>query len=767
MESPGLDESDYTVAVRELCEFAAKTGDLDLRFTPSPNAQEGIAGHQLVASRRGQSYRSEVNLTGRYKQLVVRGRADGYSAEQNLLEECKTFKGELERMPANHRALHWAQAKVYGWLLCQQMQLAELTVSLVYFEINSKQETSLFERYTAVELQQFSESLFERFLAWAKAQLEHRRHRDLAMIALRFPHQTFRSGQRAMAESVFRAARRGRCLMAQAPTGIGKTIATIFPMLKASPEQQLDKIFFLSAKGTGRELALQAIQKIRDSQPELPLRLLELVARNKACEHPDKACHGESCPLASGFYDRLPAARGQAIANPALTREVLREIALEHSVCPYYLSQELVRWSDVIIGDYNYYFDSGAMLHTLTLANQWRVAVLVDEAHNLIDRARAMYSAELSQSEFRSLRRCAPSSLKLPFARLSRAWNAISKSLLHAYQAQDQLPARFIGALQAATQMIGDQLTDSGTQPDGQLLRFYFDASTFMRIAESYGEHSIFDLQKEQGNNDPKPIGDTSLLSIRNVVPASFLRTRFQTAHTSVLFSATLSPSDFYAETLGLPENATFIEVASPFEAKQLDVHIVSNISTRFHQRARSLEPIAKLIAKQFNERPGNYLAFFSSFDYLQPVAQVLSLMNPEIPVWQQSRGMDEAGRARFLSQFTAGGRGIGFAVLGGVFAEGIDLPGSRLIGAFVATLGLPQINPVNEAMKRRIDASLGKGKGYDYIYLFPGLRKIVQASGRVIRTSTDQGSLFLIDDRFDRPEVRPLLPAWWFIKTR
>ncbi len=762
MQAPASEKLDYKVAVRELCEFAAKQGDLDLRFTPSPNAREGIAGHELVASRRGPPYRAEVVLSGQYKQLVVRGRADGFDPEQNLLVECKTFRGDLDRMPANQRALHWAQAKVYGWLICQQLRLPGLTVSLIYLEIDSQQETQLFERQTACELRQFFELLCDRFLDWAVSELNHRRRRDEALIALRFPHPTFRTGQRELAEHVFRSARQRICLVAQAPTGIGKTMGTIFPLLKACPTQGLHKIFFLSAKSTGRELALLAVQKIRDQQPGLPLRLIELVAREKACEHPEKTCNGESCTLANGFYDRLPAARAAAVLIDTLTRDAVREIALANGVCPYYLSTELVRWCDVVIGDYNYFFDSSAMLHALTLANEWQVAVLVDEAHNLIDRARAMYSAQLSQSELRVLSRSAPASLRPPLARLNRAWNALSKTQSDSYRAQDDIPVGLLRAMQAAVQAIGEQLAEPGARPEMPLLRFFFDASHFVRIAESFGDHSIFDIQTEATPKVRVRGSASTLLAIRNVVPADFLRPRFEAAHTSVLFSATLNPSQFYASTLGLPDRTTVVEVASPFDATQLKVHLISDISTRYQHRSKSIEPIARLVVDQYKKQPGNYLAFFSSFDYMHQVATSLSLQYPDIPLWQQTKAMGEAEREQFLERFIPNGRGVGFAVLGGVFAEGIDLPGSRLIGAFIATLGLPQFNPVNEAMKRRIDMLLGKGKGYEYIYLFPGLRKIAQAGGRVIRSTSDQGSLFLIDDRFAQPAVQRLLPEWW-----
>ena len=753
----------YTVAVRTLCEFTAKEGDLDLRFTPSPTSQEGVAGHRTVAARRSPAYRAEVSLSGEFKHLVVRGRADGYDPDQRLLEEVKTYKGDLERMPANHRHLHWAQAKVYGWLLCRQLGLSELDVSLVYFDIGRQAETSLVQRCTAQELQQFFATLCERFLVWAERELAHRSLRDSALAALRFPHESFRAGQRALAESVFKAARFGRCLMAQAPTGIGKTVGTLFPLLKACPAQELDKVFFLSAKGSGRALALEAIDTIRRGEPT-PLRVIELVAREKSCEHPDKACHGESCPLAKGFYDRLPKARDAAVDRASLTRESLREIALAHEVCPYYLGQELARWSDVVVGDYNYFFDSGALLHGLTVANQWRVAVLVDEAHNLIERARKMYSAELAQADLRALRSSAPAALKRPLDRLHRAWNALAKEQVDAYRAHADVPRKLVSALQDATAAIAEQLTDSPAGADSALLKFYFEALHFTRLLESFGEHSLFDVTLAHDGRAQGRGRAGSTLCVRNVVPASFLKPRFAAARSTVLFSATLTPRHFYADTLGLPDDTGWLDVEAPFRAEQLSVHIVRDVSTRYRHRGDSLAPIARLMAAQFEAQPGNYLAFFSSFDYLQQVAGMFSARHPEIPAWEQGRRMDESEREAFLARFTPESRGIGFAVLGGSFAEGIDLPGQRLIGAFIATLGLPQFNPVNEEMRRRIDAVFGAG--YDHAYLYPGIRRVVQAAGRVIRTPSDRGSLYLIDDRFGRKEVVRLLPRWWNIDS-
>lgn len=747
----------YTVAVRALCEFTAKVGDLDLRFTPSPSAQEGMLGHRTVASRRSAHYQSEVALEGGYQQLSVRGRADGYDPDRNVLEEVKTYRGDLDAQPANHRQLHWAQAKVYGWLMCSKLGLPEIGLALVYFDIVSERETVINQLCPADELEKFFNQQCALFLGWAEQQAQQRQARDTATRALAFPHADFRLGQRTLAESVYKAVSTGRCLMAQAPTGIGKTIGTVFPMLKALAPQQLDKLFFLTAKTPGRKLALDAVRVLHASA-DLPLRVLELVARDKACEHLDKACHGDSCPLAKGFYDRLPAAREAAAKVRLLDQPTLREVALAHEVCPYYLSQEMARWCDMVVADYNYYFDFGAMLFGLAQLNQWRVAVLVDEAHNLVERGRAMYSADLDQFALKSVRDSAPEPLHKPLQRLNREWNALHKEQVTVYQAYASKPDKLLQALALCTSAMGEYFNDHPQALTGELQSFYFEALQFAKVAELFNEQFIFDISQR----DPLAKRRFSRLSLRNVVPAEFIRPRLTAARSSVLFSATLSPRHYYADLLGLPADTAWIDVESPFEAAQLQVRIIDRISTRFVHRQASLEPIVALIAEQFARTPGNYLAFFSSFDYQQQVAQLLAERHPAIPTWHQSRGMAEAERQAFLEQFTQHSQGVGFAVLGGAFGEGIDLPGARLIGAFIATLGLAQLNPVNEQMKLRMGAIFGSG--YDYTYLYPGIQKVVQAAGRVIRTRQDQGVVMLIDDRFAEPKVRPLLPRWWSV---
>ncbi len=757
----------HRVAVRTLCGFTARAGDLDLRFTPSPTALQGMEGHAEVASRRGAHYQREISLGALQGGLDVRGRADGYDPQINRLEEIKTHRGDLSRLPENHRALHWAQAKVYAAMMCEKLALPEMQVALVYFDVGRSTETVLCERHSAADLARFFAGLCANYLAWAQQEAQHRSARDAMLAGLRFPHPEFRPGQRRLAESVYKANTSGRCLMLQAPTGIGKTVGTVFASLKAMPGEQIDKLFYLTAKTPGRQLALDAVAQIspRDQTPFL--RTIELVARDKACEYPELACHGDSCPLAKGFYDRLPAARQAAAEVADLSKPKLRQLALEHQICPYYLGQEMLRWSDVVVGDYNHYFDSSAMLHGLTQSEVWRVSLLLDEAHNLLDRARLMYTAALSASALFARSKSAPKELRSAFGRVCRQWQSmVNRAPGVPYQTLDTPPDGLLNALQKLCTEIGEFYAATPTHVDSRLQSFYFDALHFLRVNESFGTHSLVDLQEADGGN--------VTLSIRNVVPGPHLQARWSDAHSATLFSATLTPHSFVSSMLCLPDSTAWVDVESAFSADQLQVSVARQISSRFRDREGSLAAMVDLMAKQYLARSGNYLAFFSSFDYMQMAARAFVQAHPGIPVWQQSRSMSEAEREAFLAKFTPASQGIAFAVLGGAFAEGIDLPGARLIGAFIATLGFAQFNAKNEAIKARVqkhllatepEAASNPRLGHHYTYLYPGIQKVTQAAGRVIRTPSDQGCVYLMDDRFARDDVLALLPKWWQVR--
>ena len=748
------------VAVRTLCEFAARHGDLDFRYTPAPSSEEGIAGHQAIQAKRGYGYKSEYSLTGKVLGMQLSGRADGYHPHKNRLEEIKTHRGDVSRIRPHQRALHRAQLRAYGALLCRQENRKNVELALVYYDTGRDKETVLTETATAGELWQELETLCGLYKAWAEQEEHHRELRDALLAKLRFPFPDFRPRQRQLAETVYKNSVKTGTLLLEAPTGLGKTLGTLFPALMAMPAAKQDRLYYLTCRNTARQLALDAVDKLRHAQDELqpwPLRTLELVSKDDACEHPDKACHGESCPLAKGFFDRLPDARAEAVqSKEPLNQENLAKIAADHDICPYFLAQEMARWCDLIIGDVNRLFDQSALLHGLIRQNNWQASVLVDEAHNLVDRARGMYSVQLEQQRLLKLKKTAPKPVKAALDRTARAWQALIRD--HGEQAQPvflaTLPAQLLGALQAMVSVITDYLADN--PPDLALQEVMFESVAFMKLADSFGDHSLCEFQRSGRGR--------ASLTIQNLIPADFLIERFKAAHSVLLFSATLSPGVYYRDLLGLPEDARFTSLPSPFSAGQLKVEFTPGISTRQVHREASLQPVAELIAKQYRTRPGHYLAFFSSFKYAKEVSDTLAEQAPDIPQRSQKPGMSPDQRRQFLADFKKPEGSVAFAVLGGVFSEGIDLPGDQLIGAFVATLGLPPFDAWHEILKERLQQRFGEG--YNYTYLIPGLQKVAQAAGRVIRTPEDRGVIWLIDDRFLKRPVRGLLPTWWFTNT-
>ena len=436
-----------------------------------------------------------------------------------------------------------------------------------------------------------------------------------------------------------------------------------------------------------------------------------------------------------------------------------------------------MRWADVLVGDVNHLFDSRGLLWGLSQALDWRLTVLVDEAHNLVERTRQMYSAELRASQIRSAAQAAPAALRAPLGALLRAAEALADDAFAsgvdvvdtagraepatgaaAYVALNAPPDDFVQALQAASGALADHFLQLPLAV-GPLLNFHFELQRFGQRVDTLGEHSLFDLKRDAPQATP---GDGDLLlCVRNVLPAAFLRPRFAALDSATLFSATLSPPEHARRLLGLPDDTAWLDVPPAFPPEHLTVRVAGGLSTRFADRRRSLPRLVGVIAQQFDAHPGNYLAFFSSFDYLDMAADRLAAQRPELPQWRQDRRMGTDARQAFLARFVPQGRGIGFAVLGGVFAEGVDLPGSLLIGAFIATLGLPPISPMQDQIRARLDKLLGAELG-GAADLIPAMQKVVQAAGRVLRTPEDRGWLWLLDERYRRPEVRALLPGWW-----
>lgn len=748
------------VAIKTLVEFAAKSGSLDRRFTPAPTGLEGIEGHKKVTGKRHNSYQTEVSLSITWEDITFRGRADGYDPQTHCIEEIKTFYGDVDRIPENHRHLHWAQAKCYGWLYCAQHKCEDITLSLIYFDLVHEQEYPFEETWSATELQDFFETLAKTYCAW-QTQLDKRQqqlHQWLEQLT--FPYNEMHSSQRLMAEAVYKAAATGRVVMAEAPTGTGKTLAALFPALKAIPRTPVDKIFYLTAKTTGKQLALENIQLI--SSDKTPLRTLELTAQEKACLEPDKQCRGDECPYALDFYNKLEIARQAAFKEPILDKNTLKRLAVEFEICPFYLSMEMSRWVDIIVADVNYFFDGSPLLLALTNEFDWKPYLLVDESHNLIDRGRGMYTTSIYREDVLAAKKQAPAPLKKPLEKINKAWLALLKSLTADEQDFVQLevlPEKLGQALIEFSNLYIEFLQKNPDHPaqEGIIRELFFASLGYQRLVEIFDEDFCVDMQAVGSKQE--------ILTLRNLIPAKQLAARLAFAHCACVFSATLHPAYYYQTLLGLPDDAVHIKVPSPFQSNQLNVHVASQVSTRYKDRQAAIEPICNIIQQQLHEHPGNALVFFSSYEFLQQAEATLrrNLRDSDVQLLVQSRRMSEPDREDFIAQFNQHNNLLGLAVLGGAFSEGVDLAGDALKGVFIATLGLPQVNPINEHLRKVMQEKFGQG--YDFTYTFPGIQKVIQAAGRVIRKTSDSGYLWLLDQRFQQPQIAALLPQWWIIK--
>lgn len=739
----------HRISIRSLCEFAARSGDIDLRYTPAPTAAEGIEGHQRLQRKRGPSYSAEYPLEIELEGFLLRGRADGVDLSNRLIEEIKTHRGDLERQSQGQRQLHWAQLRAYGAILCQQQEWQEINLRLTYLEIAKDEITELTETASAKELKLELQRLVESYKGWHQSLIKARGDRDQALVKLRFPFPEFRTGQRDLAEAVFKAIRTERQLLLEAPTGSGKTLGTLFPALRAMPDSDTDKLFYLTTRNTARGVGLQGINQLRETN-RLPLRVVELCSKETGCVEPDKLCQGESCPLAKGFFDKLPAARQAAFDQDQLNLDVeqLRAVSREHQICPYYFGQEMARWADIVVADINQYLAPTALLNAYQQQDEWRTCALVDEAHNLVSRCRDLYSVEISQSQFRYDTRA--TKLKKALDAVQRAWQEACKGLGPQVVLDSSPPEKLEFALQSLCSELSEQLAEHPDQIELQTM--LFSASAYLKLAEVFGEHSVVRRSKPQ-----RGAGELALL---NLDPSLFLAQRWEDLQSVTLFSATLKPFDYYQQLLGLAQSCVHGSLPSPLLPEQLSVKLCSSIDTRYQVRDSSVEPIARLMIQQCRNRPGNHLFFTSSFRYLEQIAEAISELAPDLTLHKQTTGMSPQDRQAYLDRFQPQGQLLGMAVLGGLFSEGVDLRGDRLIGVAVATLGLPPFDDLHQLMRQRFDERFGQG--YEYTYLYPGMQRVVQAAGRLIRTHEDRGELLLIDPRFAKPEIRALLPSWW-----
>ena len=758
------------LAVRELVEFVLRRGSIDSRFSGFDRANEGSRIHRKLQKAAGDSYKAEVPFKAERKVddvcYTLEGRADGVITEPDghfTIDEIKTTGAPAELLTADFNPLHWAQAKCYGAFLCQRESLPGVDIQITYYQVDTDEIIRHRRTFSAEALEDFLTDTLRLYTPWAHMEAAWRATRNASLKALRFPFPAYRPGQYEMAGAVYRTIAGGGRLFCAAPTGIGKTVSTLFPALKALGEEKGERIFYLTAKTITRQAAEDALARLRvhSTSCGTPLRLktITLTAKDKICPLEERVCTPEACPRADGYYDRINAALYSFLSQTdEFTRADIEAFALQKQLCPFELALDLTNWCDCIVCDYNYLFDPVVSLKRF-FTEGGDFIFLIDEAHNLVDRARDMYSAQLLKSAVYGVKKA----LGKGHRKLTAALNKVNSEMIelrrrceeadeHRLVIPEGLPElnKLLSRLSAACEDWLEEHRDG--ELHAEVLALYFEVHFYLRIAELYDTNYTTLLAA---------FGSEVCVRLLCLDAAPFLDASMALGRASILFSATLSPAEYFIQTLGGGPAAKAIRLQSPFSQERL-CPAAAGISTKYTDRERTRESVCRLIGAAVSAHAGNYIVFLPSYKYMQDVSDEFAMMYPDVPLTVQENGMDEDAREAFLAQFSADRPGtlVGFCVLGGIFAEGIDLAGDRLIGSIIVGVGLPQIGVEQNALRDYYEDTMGMG--FEYAYQYPGMNKVLQAAGRVIRTETDRGLVLLIDSRYRTGSYRRLFPPHW-----
>ena len=761
------------ISVRALIEFILRSGDIDNRTESGPDPEAMLAGgriHRKIQRSMPSTYRAEVPLKTTFEdgdlQLVVEGRADGIDRRDGmvLVDEIKGVYADVTRF-TEAKPLHLAQAYCYACMLAREEGLSGVTCQITYCDLDTEEIRRFQTVRTAEELETWMTDLAEQYFRWAHFQADHREERNRSGEALDFPYD-YRPGQKRIAVDVFRAVRRSRNLFVQAPTGVGKTLSVLFPSVKAMAEGLTERIFYLTAKTVTASVAEENLQVLLSRG--LDLLACTIRAKEKLCPNEVFECNPELCPYAKGHFDRVNDAVFELLKEGGLfTAERLLAAAEKAGVCPYEFALDVSVWCDTVIADYNYAFDPRVRLRRyFSEGTGGDYIFLVDEAHNLPDRASEMYSASLVKEDVLALKKL----IMKKDGRTSRALDRLNRAMLSLRRNLGDYPEVGRGILSGTVAELPDinflmepltgsyfelsrLLEEQKNFPERkEVLTGFFEIRTFLETAEQAGEgYRIYARFDDDGFR----------IRLLCVDPSARLKKCLESARTTVFFSGTLLPVQYYKEMLtGDPEEYA-IYTESPFDPENRLLLAASDVSSRYQRRTETeFRRIAEYLRITVSAKTGNYLAFFPSYEFLGKVEKVLRIPGTEILV--QEKEMDEDQRRAFLSVFAKadGNSRLGLCVMGGAFSEGIDLAEDRLIGCIVVGTGLPAINPESELVKEYFDAA-GKD-GFDYAYRYPGMNKVRQAAGRLIRTDRDRGVILLLDDRFLTPRSRSLFPLEW-----
>ena len=751
------------ISVRNLVEFILREGDIDNRKAGLPDKEAMQLGgriHRKIQRQMGSDYYAEVPLKITVPcegfAIQIEGRADGIqkTADGVVVDEIKGVLRELEYIE-KPVSVHLAQAKCYGYIYGKQQELDSITVQMTYCQMETEEVKRFQETFSIEELERWFLDIVMQYEKWARFQVEWRQTRDATIKEAEFPYP-YREGQRELVTSVYRTILRKKKLFIQAPTGVGKTMATIFPAVKAVGEGLGDKIFYLTAKTITRTVAEQAFQILKKNG--LQYKVATLTAKEKICFCEKAECNPDVCPYAKGHFDRVNDAVYEMITTmEEMSRENIETQAKKHSVCPFEMGLDVSLWVDAIICDYNYVFDPNAHLKRFfSEGKKGEYLFLIDEAHNLVERGREMYSAVLYKEEFLQMKKA----VRYESVKLTRQLEGCNQMLLEMKrecQTYKEYNSISHFALKLLNVMNGLQkLLEEKEQVDEEVLEFYFHVRNFLNIYEEVDENYVIYTELEEG-------GDFKL-KLFCVNPAVKLQNFLSQGNSTVFFSATLLPIRYYKKLLSVETDDYAVYAHSPFKEANRLLVLGQDVSTKYTRRGYEMyERFAIYIKNVMQAKPGNYLVFFPSYRFMEEVRETFErYRTEEMCCMMQEQNMNEQDREAFLQEFEAEREGslAGFCVMGGIFSEGIDLTKERLIGAMIVGTGLPQVCNEREILKQYFDRH-GEN-GFDYAYLYPGMNKVLQAAGRVIRTEEDKGVIALLDDRFAGRRYLEIFPTEW-----
>ena len=755
-------EKSLRLSVHQLVDFLLRSGDIDNRVFNRSSMNEGSRLHSVYQAKQSKNYMSEyalsvpINVDG--IDITLEGRADGIIKRRDgsfCVDEIKTTVEDLKVFHEENLEWHLGQAKCYAYMFAKLNDLDFIGIKLTYIR-QGKEKEQLIDTYyfNYLELEQFVLDLIAEYLQFYNIIFQKLEKRNQSIETLAFPFANYRKGQRELAKYAYVSAKKGKRLYLEAPTGIGKTMSTIFPFIKAIKDDEKSKIFYLTAKTSGKEAAHQAIRILKDKG--LSLSDIIITAKDKICFCKGKACNPDECPYTKGYYNKIQTVLRYCLLNyDDFDLNLINRIAYENQICPFEFELDLSLFMDIIVCDYNYLFDPISYMKRYFDEDSSHFLALVDEAHNLVDRSRSMYSATLSYEMFKNARKSVKhsklSKLKLALSKMNKMFKEYiedNEDGEHVINSFNDYTYKTISSFITTMQDINK---NDNKEMSKDLLSFYLEVNRFARILEFVNDDYLLYYEKKK---------EEVLLNVICLDASKFLRSALNSLKGSVLFSATLSPIDYYVNLLGGDEKSPRVIFPSPFPKNNLKIIIAPKVSIRYKNRESSYQNVADYIKSFVKNKIGNYFIFLPSYEYLHKLMPYIDLK--DVNVYEQNQEMTDEEKEAFLANFVANPQKttLGFVVVGGAFGEGIDLVSDRLIGAVIVGVGMPKINFISNYISKHYD-EMGLS-GYDYAYLNPGMNKVMQALGRVIRSENDRGAVLLIDERYATNEYHDCFKAEW-----